>query len=310
MTTDAGEYLPIKDIKLVNGINVKELVEQMRNSGFQAQNLGEAVEIIRESKRENAFTFLSFTSNMAASGLRGVFTHLAKNRKIDVVVTSSGAIDEDIIRSEKPYLQGTFDAEDEKLAAESINRMGNVFVPNDRYELLESKASAIITDIHKNKKELTPSELLGEVGLRLNESSFLYWCSKNSIPVFCPGITDGAFGMQLAFFQQKHPDFRIDAVKDFSKVMDFGFSERKKCGIILGGGIAKHHTILSSLVGGGFDYAVYVNSSSPYHGSLSGATTSEAKSWGKIKKDAKAVTIYGDAAIIFPLLVASVDEFF
>ena len=56
----------------------------------------------------------------------------------------------------------------------------------------------------------------------------------------------------------------------------------KTLGIILGGGIAKHHTIISNILKG-LDYAVYVNSSSPYHGSLSGATTSEAKSWGKIK---------------------------
>ena len=76
----------------------------------------------------------------------------------------------------------------------------------------------------------------------------------------------------------------------------------------MGGGISKHHTIISTLMSGGFDYAVYVNSSSPYRGSLSSATTEEAKSWGKIKKDAKSVTVHGDAAIIFPLIIASVDQ--
>jgi len=311
VTAMKQEYPAIEDIHLTKGITAKELVRQLKNSGFQAQNLGEACEIIREAASENAITFLSFTSNMMASGLRGIFTHLARNKKIDAVVISSGAIDEDLIRSEKPYLQGSFEVEDEQLGSEGVNRMGNVFVPNDRYEWLEKKSAEIINDIYNDRKELTPSELLGEIGLRINnDTSFLYWCSKNSIPVFCPGITDGAFGMQLAFFQQKHPDFKIDVLKDMSKISDLGFSERKKCGIILGGGIAKHHTILSNLVGGGFDYAVYVNSSSPYHGSLSGATTSEAKSWGKIRKGAKAITIYGDAAVIFPLLVSSVDEFF
>ena len=80
--------------------------------------------------------------------------------------------------------------------------------------------------------------------------------------------------------------------------------------IILGGGVAKHHTIISNILGGGLDYAIYVNSSSPYHGSLSGATTSEAKSWGKISEDARDITIYGDASVIFPLLIASNDYFF
>ncbi|MBN2454549.1 deoxyhypusine synthase [Candidatus Woesearchaeota archaeon] len=301
--------LPVEDIRLSKGISVKDLVSQLANSGFQAQHLGEAVEIIREAKKENAFTFLSFTSNMAASGLRGIFIDLAKNRKIGAVVTSSGSFDEDIIRSEKPYLQGSFESDDEKLGDEGINRMGNIFVPGDRYEFLETKVSSMLAEIYKTKKELTTSELMAEVGSRLNENSFLYWCSRNSIPVFCPGITDGAFGTQLAFFQQKHSDFKIDVVRDFSKIMDYSFLEKKKCAIILGGGIAKHHTIISNLLGGGFDYAVYINSSSPYHGSLSGATTSEAKSWGKIKAGSKAVTIYGDAAILFPLLIASAEEF-
>ena len=67
--------------------------------------------------------------------------------------------------------------------------------------------------------------------------------------------------------------------------------------------------IISNIING-LDYAVYVNSSSPYHGSLSGATTSEAKSWGKIKESSKSVTIYGDAAVVFPLLVCATDEFF
>jgi len=302
-------FREIKDLKLNKNTSVKELVKQFRDSGFQAQNIGIAAEILSEAKKDNAFTFLSFTSNMTASGLRGIFIDLVKRKKVDAVVTTSGSIDEDIIRSKLPYLQGSFEADDEKLLQEGINRMGNVFVPNDRYEYLETFSARVLEEIYKTKKELTVTELLAEIGTRIGENSLLYWCSKNSVPVFCPGITDGGFGMQLAFFQQKHPDLKIDVVKDFSKIIGMGIKARKTLGIILGGGIAKHHTIISNVMNG-FDYAVYVNSSSPYHGSLSGATTSEAKSWGKIKENSKSVTIYGDAAIIFPLLVASVEELF
>ena len=299
----------VDDLKLSGGMNIRELVRQLRNSGFQGQNIGIGAEIISEAKRNNAFTFLSFTSNMAASGLRGVFIDLAKRKKIDAVITTSGSVDEDMIRSALPYLQGSFEAEDEKLGREGINRMGNVFVPNDRYEFLERSATEMLQGIYNERKTLTISELLGEVGKRMNESSLLYWCSRNSIPVFCPGITDGAFGMQLAFFRQRHNDFIVDCVSDFTRLMGIGMGAEKTLAIILGGGIAKHHTIISNIING-LDYAVYVNSSSPYHGSLSGATTSEAKSWGKIKESSKSVTIYGDAAVVFPLLVCATDEFF
>lgn len=54
----------------------------------------------------------------------------------------------------------------------------------------------------------------------------------------------------------------------------------------------------------GADYAVYVNTASEFDGSDSGARPDEAKSWGKIKKDATPVKIYAEATLVFPLLVA------
>ena len=298
----------IKDMRITGSATAKEIVEQFRHSGYQAHSIGLAAEIISEAKKNRAFTFLSFTSNMTASGLRGLFTDLARKKRIDAAVTTSGSIDEDLIRSSKPYLQGSFEADDEALGQKGINRMGNIFVPNDRYEHLEKISEKMIEEIYKETRELTVSELTAKIGEKTeSEESFLKQCSKNSIPVFCPGITDGAFGMQLSFFQQKNPDFRVDPLKDFSRMIDLGMAAEKTLGIILGGGIAKHHTIISNILKG-LDYAVYINSSSPYHGSLSGATTSEAKSWGKVKPGSKSVTIHGDAQIAFPLIYAAVDE--
>jgi len=46
----------------------------------------------------------------------------------------------------------------------------------------------------------------------------------------------------------------------------------------------------------------------PDLGGLSGATLDEARSWGKITGTARAVTVYGDATITLPLLVAAVRE--
>jgi deoxyhypusine synthase len=60
------------------------------------------------------------------------------------------------------------------------------------------------------------------------------------------------------------------------------------------------------LLSGGFDYAVYMTTSHADSGSMSGATTSEAKSWGKIKDDGEATTVYGDVCITFPLIMINV----
>jgi len=72
----------------------------------------------------------------------------------------------------------------------------------------------------------------------------------------------------------------------------------------LGGGVVKHHICNANLMRNGADYAVYLNTAQEFDGSDAGAKPEEAKSWGKIKMDATPVKIYGEASIIFPLLVA------
>ncbi len=111
-------------------------------SGFQASKLNTAVEIIKEMKENNATVFFGFTANMMASGLRGLFTELAKKKYIDVVVTTGGSIDHDLIRAYSDYYLGDFNLDDRELHKKGLNRIGNILVPNDRYILLEKKNEA------------------------------------------------------------------------------------------------------------------------------------------------------------------------
>ena len=136
-----------------------------------------------------------------------------------------------------------------------------------------------------------------------NESSFLYWAFKNQIPVIVPGITDGAVGYQLWLYKQSHRDFTIDVLEDEQLISDFIYSHKKLGALIIGGGISKHHAIWWSQFRNGLDIAVYITTAYEYDGSLSGALTKEAISWGKIKPRGKHVTIHGDATIILPFLI-------
>jgi deoxyhypusine synthase len=54
----------------------------------------------------------------------------------------------------------------------------------------------------------------------------------------------------------------------------------------------------------GADFAVFINTAQEFDGSDSGARPDEAVSWGKIRADAHPVKVYGDATILFPLLVS------
>lgn len=298
----------VHDYVLEKGMTASELAMQMSKAGFQATEIGEAVRIIKEMKKENVKVFFSFTANMVASGLRGIIKDLVKNKFVDVIITTGGSIDHDIVRSEKPYIQGDFNLDDSDLHKKGINRLGNILIPSDRYELLEGKIQKLFIEMYEKRKKWTPSELIAEVGKSISKpDSFLYWAAKNDIPVFSPGITDSAIGLQLYFFKQNHPDFAIDVSGDL-KLGDIVVNSEKTGGIILGGGISKHHTIGVNILREGLDYAVYVTTSSPWDGSLSGATSNEAKSWGKIREKGNTATVYGDATVIFPLIMTRVLE--
>jgi len=303
----------VKGFDITKIKTANELVKQFDSLGFQASHIGKAVKIIRKMKKENAKIFLTFTSNMVTSGLRELFAYLVKEKFVDVIITSTGSIEEDLMKAKKPFLLGDFNANDRELHKKGINRVGNIYIPNDRYMILEDILMPFFKKMHdlqlKNNKMISPADLIYELGKTMDDrNSILYWATKNNIPIFCPGITDGALGLQLYFFKQKHPDFGIDVTGDMKKLADIVLLADKTGGILLGGGIAKHHAIGVNILRDGFDYAVYVTTATQYDGSLSGARTNEAISWNKIKEDANTTTVEGDATIIFPLIMAGVLE--
>jgi len=292
-----------KDILWKKGIEVKELVNSFGSTGFQAYELGRASELIKRMKKDGAKIYLSFTSNMVTSGLRGLFAQVIKLKMCDVIVTTVGAIEEDLMKAYgEKFILGSFSANDEELYEKGQNRVGNIIITSESYSNLEAKLQGVFSELYKIKPKWAVSEMLKEIGLRIaDENSFLHQAAKREVPIFCPAITDGSFGFHLYLFQQDHKDFMIDIIEDFKNII-FSTSHDEKKGIIaLGGGISKHHVILTTLINGGADYALYMTTASPKSGSLSGATTDEAKSWGKIKDDADAVTVVGDVTINFPL---------
>ena len=163
--------------------------------------------------------------------------------------------------------------------------------------------------LYSKERRWAVSELLREIGLVLDdENSILYQAAKNNVPIFCPAITDGAFGFHLYLFQQKHKDFIVDVVKDFGNILLSTNFDEKKAVIALGGSISKHHAILCTLLNGGAEYALYMTTAHKTSGSMSGATTSEAKSWGKVKDEGDIATVIGDVTITFPLAMIKALE--
>jgi deoxyhypusine synthase len=300
----------VKDFKWRKGMSVKELVENFRHVGFQSIELAKASDVIVKMKKNSAKIFLTFTSNMVTSGLRGFFAQIIKLGVADIIVTTVGGIEEDIMKSEgETFKVGTFDSDDVELHEKGINRVGNILIDTESYMIFEDKINPILKNLYDKKKRWAVSDMFREIGLMLSDTdSILFQAAKNNVPVFCPAVTDGAFGFHLYLFQQKYPDFIVDVVKDFGNILLSTNHDEKKGIIALGGSISKHHAILCTLLNGGADYAVYMTTAHKTSGSMSGANTSEAKSWGKIKDESDIATVIGDVTIMFPLAMINAFE--
>lgn len=293
----------VNDFIWKKGMKVSDYVEKLGQIGFQSVELKKASDVFVKMKKNSAKIFLTFTSNMVTSGLRGFFAQLIKLKMADVIVTTVGGIEEDIMKANnQKFMIGNFNTDDVELHEQGINRVGNLFINNESYMLFEDLINPILDKLYAKQKRWAVSELLKEIGLTLNDpNSILYQAAKNDIPIFCPAITDGAFGFHLYLYQQKHKDFIVDVVKDFGNILFVSSHDDKKAVIALGGSISKHHAILACLLNGGAEYAVYMTTAHTTSGSMSGATTAEAKSWGKVKDESDIATVNGDVTIMFPL---------
>lgn len=302
----------IKDYEFSEDLTVNELVAQMEKAwGFTAGKLAVGVHILeRMIQTEGCVKFLSFTGNLVATGTRGVFRELVKRRLVDVIITTCGTLDHDLARCWKDYYRGSFIMNDAKLHEEGVNRLGNVLVPNDSYgTIIEQKIQFLLQELYgEGKRELSASQLTREIGLRCcNETSILYWAAKHGVPVYVPGITDGAVGYQTWLFSQDH-DFKLNLLKDSGELNGIIFDAKKTGALIVGGGISKHHTIWWNQFKDGLDYVVYVSTADEWDGSLSGARPREAVSWGKISAKAKRIMIEGDASLILPVMMSALVD--
>lgn len=302
------EGISIKGYDFNKGIDYDKLLDSFLSTGFQATHLAKAIELIEKMIKENVTIYLGYTSNLVTSGIRDVIRYLAEHKKVNVLVTTAGGIEEDIIKCLGDFKLGKFSASGEMLREEGVNRAGNILIPNSRYCKFEDFITPILEKVYEGQKEgkiISVSDFIKLLGKEINNpESIYYWCWKNNIDVYCPAITDGSLGDMIHFFMYKHPDFKMDIAADIHKLNEFTITQKKTGIILLGGGVMKHHICNTNMMRNGADYSVYVNTGEEWDGADSNARPDEAVSWGKISDKGEAVKVFGDATILFPLMVA------
>ncbi len=296
---------PIKHAKIEHNMTVSELVEAFSGCAFGAGRLFEAVDIYREMVNDAECTkFFGLAGAMVPAGMRQVVSDMIRDREIDLLVTTGANLVHDIIESMGlHHYKGTDAADDVQLKHDAVNRIYDVFLPEHHFTDFEEKLQSIFKEI---PEKLSITELLSHIGSKLDDdNSILKSAYDMGVPVYCPAIQDSIIGLQAWLYKQTKP-LNVDVFADMRELIDRCYEAKHAGVLIVGGGVPKNFILQSMLVTPkSFDYAIQLTMDRPETGGLSGATLDEARSWGKIGEKARSVTVYSDATITLPIIVAA-----
>jgi deoxyhypusine synthase len=154
--------------------------------------------------------------------------------------------------------------------------------------------------------------------LGLGRKSLLAAAFESGVPIYTSSPGDSSIGMNVAAKALTGNRLRIDVNSDVNEtaaiVLDAKRTGGKSAVFILGGGSPKKFLLQTEpqiqevlkIEEKGHDYFLQVTDARPDTGGLSGATPSEAVSWGKIDPDRlpDAVVCYVDSTIGLPILTS------
>ncbi len=154
--------------------------------------------------------------------------------------------------------------------------------------------------------------------LGIEGHSFLAACFRCGVPVYTSSPGDSSIGMNVAALALSGSRLLIDPNLDVNETAAIVYDAKRSGGksgvLIFGGGSPKNFVLQTEpqiqevlgLAERGHDYFVQITDARPDTGGLSGATPSEAVSWGKIDPEQlpNTVVVYTDSTIALPLLTA------
>ena len=157
-----------------------------------------------------------------------------------------------------------------------------------------------------------------EKALGTEGRSLIAACARAGVPVYTSSPGDSSIGMNVAAMALTGSQLTIDPNLDVNETAAIVYGAKTTGGksgvLILGGGSPKNFLLqtepqIQEVLGlpeKGHDYFLQVTDARPDTGGLSGATPSEAVSWGKIDPEQlpSAVVVYTDSTIALPLLTA------
>ncbi|WP_435194942.1 deoxyhypusine synthase [Natronomonas sp. EA1] len=318
---------PLGHTRVHAGMTVGELVEEYGHAGIGAESVHESADILAEMLGdEDCTVFLSVAGAMVPTGMRRVISDLVRDGYVDALVTTGANLTHDTIEAiggkhhhgHEGHEGKTTREHDETLRDEEVDRIYNVYLPQEYFADFESHLREEVFPVLEEAGTVTIERLcreLGRANAEVNEkqeieedAGLAAACYEADVPIYCPAVQDSVLGLQAWMYSQTSA-FALDALGDMTPLTDLAFESETAGCFLIGGGVPKNFTLQTMLVvPKSYDYAVQVTMDPDYTGGLSGATLDEARSWGKLEKDARNATVQGDATVFLPLLVAAARE--
>ena len=296
---------------------------------YNAGRLREACQIFTHKMlQDDVLVGMSLTGALTPAGLGiSCIIPLIKNGLVDWIVSTGANLYHDLHFSLGMELfMGSPHSDDTDLKKQNIVRIYDIFF--DYSVLLETDAFLRkVIAAPAFQKEMGSAELhylLGkyccerERKLGVKDKSLLAAAYKYQVPVYTSSPGDSSIGMNIACLELEERAIRINPMLDVNETAAIVYAAKKNKGksgvLILGGGSPKNFILqtephIQEVLGldeTGHDYFIQITDARPDTGGLSGATPSEAVSWGKINPGSlpDTVVVYTDTTIALPLMTA------
>jgi deoxyhypusine synthase len=312
---------PISYYRPKGSADIRHLIDE----GFQAFNAGrlsEACAIFADkmlAPENNTTIGLTVAGAMTPAGLGGCVIEMMERGLVDFMISTGANLYHDLhyalnftLRRGSPFV------DDRELYKEGVIRIYDVLFPAT--VLLETDAYIRDFIVRSRLNEpIATSEFHYRLGQDLlqkypgcEEYSVVASAARCGVPVYTSSPGDSSIGMNIAYHELMNDSrFMIDPNKDVNEVCAIVMAGQQNGCVILGGGSPKNFYLQAQptlwevygIPKGGNDYFIQITTDQVVWGGLSGATPSEAVSWGKVNPGVLPDTVvaYADSTIAFPL---------
>ncbi len=312
-------------------ITGRETLPELVDRVFLAYNsarLSDACRLFSEKMLSpNTTVGMSLAGALTPAGLgSSVIIPLIKAGFVDWIVSTGANLYHDMHHALNfPLYRGSPHINDRDLRRVGVVRIYDILLDYNTVLMATDDLLRKILRQPEFQKEMGTAELHHLLGkycaefereLGLKDVSVLAAAYRAGVPCFCPSPGDSTIGMNVAGVELEGNLCRINPSLDVNEttgiVLDTKLRGKKSAVVLVGGGSPKNFTLQTEpqiqevlrIKEAGHDYFIQFTDARPDTGGLSGATPSEAVSWGKIDPDQlpEAIVCYLDSTVALPLL--------